>query len=504
MKEIVTNKVRVKRFRPGLFTIKTLPELLGYKPKKGEYWKPTKQTKYLDRYLKRLNAKTLVVEEQYVDRHYMAEYKSFYSTCLIPPSNKCMRIHVFKRGFGLPYLISALPLVNGQKNNFEKTLQDNYLGYIVIRPVSDAIIGRTMLKPLSDNPDREINALFTQEIHLLGIKLEVEGLPFQQQDQRVGACGTTAIWSALSKVARTDGARAPDPSKITEAALHSVIPYGLSYPPGLTDDQICESIRTLGYLPLLIDISSLSFNDFKRHLASYLISGIPVIMCLSYKEDEDGHAITCCGILQNPVKDETIKRKRDRLTNWEKLYFHDDRLGPYAMGYIYEKDTVAYLKIPWKDNGESIEDLRTDYMIVPLYPKIRISAEILWEFGLAWLDHISWQSPKAKDGLSVEYYFKRSGDAATDVRELTIIDEHKFDFLNTILLSRYVGIIDIFYHEELMIRFFMDTTNVIPSPIEYLSTYQISGVILHRELANTPYIKYIQYFKTLGIPVAYK
>ena len=58
-------------------------------------------------------------------------------------------------------------------------------------------------------------------VHLMGLELEARGLPFQQQEQAVGACATTAIWSALSRVARADGNRAPTPFSVTQAPVRS-------------------------------------------------------------------------------------------------------------------------------------------------------------------------------------------------------------------------------------------------------------------------------------------
>lgn len=56
------------------------------------------------------------------------------------------------------------------------------------------------------------------EAHLHGLTLQVPSLPFQQQDQGLGACATTALWCALARVTRADGGRAVTPLDVARAA----------------------------------------------------------------------------------------------------------------------------------------------------------------------------------------------------------------------------------------------------------------------------------------------
>ena len=80
------------------------------------------------------------------------------------------------------------------------------------------------------------------DVHLAGLRLRVRGIPFQQQEQAVGACATTAIWSALARVMRSDGGRAPTPFAVTEAATkHYVSDRAFPAAAGLEPRQILEA-----------------------------------------------------------------------------------------------------------------------------------------------------------------------------------------------------------------------------------------------------------------------
>ena len=90
--------------------------------------------------------------------------------------------------------------------------------------------------------------------HIAGLRLRVRGIPFQQQEQAVGACATTAIWSTLARVMRSDGGRAPTPFAVTEAATkHFLSDRAFPASSGLEPRQILEAFRQFGYSPLYFE-----------------------------------------------------------------------------------------------------------------------------------------------------------------------------------------------------------------------------------------------------------
>ena len=156
-------------------------------------------------------------------------------------------------------------MVGDTGNYDEKTqfLQRAYLGYCVVRPLPGSPIGRTVLVtfgPTTPTDTRSFDAVRDYDVHLAGFKLTIRGLAFQQQDQGVSACATTALWSSLNKVAQLEALAIPTPAEITQAASRYLLSEGRALPSeGLNINQICEAIRGSGLQPLVS--RSVSFDQ---------------------------------------------------------------------------------------------------------------------------------------------------------------------------------------------------------------------------------------------------
>jgi len=157
---------------------------------------PLDQVRYLGSYLAdpEMGAKTIIIEHPYVDRHFLQEYANYYATTLRPPPSKATRFHFFKREITnrqFTYLLRK-----AAADGFEKTAQrlsKDYLGFSVIRPLPDAPIGRTVLATFHSLSDRCYTLPpHPYRVHLCGLRLGVFGVPFQQQEQAVGACAMMA------------------------------------------------------------------------------------------------------------------------------------------------------------------------------------------------------------------------------------------------------------------------------------------------------------------------
>ncbi len=164
------------------------------------------QARYLTSYLADLGASSIVVEEHYIDRHFMQEVDRYYSSCLLYKKNGCGRLHLFRDLGGERLDEERLEnlLMNaaaGDREAVAKELEQAYLGFIVVRPLPSVPIGRTVLRPPAQKPTGCATTRYT--VHLLGLEVQLEGLGFQQQDQAVGACATTAIWTALQRLSPT-------------------------------------------------------------------------------------------------------------------------------------------------------------------------------------------------------------------------------------------------------------------------------------------------------------
>lgn len=115
-------------------------------------WIPPRTVRYLKSYLTNFEvavpsnsdsnettvrgAATLVVEDEYVDRHFLEEFTAYYAALLSPPPSKTRRIHVFNRQFGdaefQAYLERA---AGGELKEVQEELGESYLGCLTVRPI---------------------------------------------------------------------------------------------------------------------------------------------------------------------------------------------------------------------------------------------------------------------------------------------------------------------------------------------------------------------------------
>ncbi len=68
---------------------------------------------------------------------------------------------------------------------------EDYLGYVVCRPRDLELVGRTMLRP---PPELPVLTAVTDNITFFGQPLSVTGVPFMQQDERLGVCANIVAW----------------------------------------------------------------------------------------------------------------------------------------------------------------------------------------------------------------------------------------------------------------------------------------------------------------------
>ena len=273
------------------------------------------QLEYLESYLQRGDgrAKTMVIEKPYVDRHYLRQKLSEW---------------VREASSGDP----------AQRQNINDVLDKAYIGFMTIRPLASAPFGKTILRPYRDKPTRSyIPAEGGHLVHLMGFELRARGLPFQQQEQAVGACATTAIWSAMSRVVRADGGRAPTPYAVTQAATrHYLRDRALPAVSGLELAQLTAAVHEFGYAPYVLKPAN-EYATFVLSLKSYLLSGIPAVLVIEDAKVEY-HAVAASGYRlgddEEPADDIRVSfpdqggELRSRGIN--RLYVHDDRFGPYV------------------------------------------------------------------------------------------------------------------------------------------------------------------------------
>ena len=332
---------------------------------------------YLDS--KDINAKTMVIEENYISKDFLDGYASYYALCFENYPKVCRRVHFFNEKFGEPELSAAITSDNSN-------LWDGYLGFIVVKPIPITVIGLTLLKTYPNEAEHRVFwGTREYDVHLFGKKLKINSLAFQEQDTVIAACATTAIWSMLNKASLDFHTTLKSPSQITRDA-DTVSPDGSRLFPnkGLSLLQICQAIVNSGLVSEIKRGNIKHSKDYgmvvssiyiRKILNAYSAIGIPIILVIKVPTGDTygAHAITVSGFKQKQLK---VRPPKNDITwyseNIERIYAHDDQWGPFArISFLNDKEIENH----WTKFDPKKRPTLVQNIIVPVYPKIRISYE---------------------------------------------------------------------------------------------------------------------------------
>lgn len=348
--------------------------------------------KYLFDYLdsKEIGAKTIVVEPEYVDGDFLEDFASYYVSCFAPYERFCKRLHFFSRPFENAEWDSIIG--GSAEQPLVEAFRATYLGFIVVKPLPDAIIGRTQIKTYGpDGGRRQYTALVDYDVHLFGVDLSVRSLAFQEQDRALAACATVALWSCFQRTSRLFGTPASRPPKITMDATMSFYDQRSLPSSGLYIEQICSSIRMNGLDPEVFSSEAMKNAPIVSLIYAYVKMGLPVLLVVDVEGLAGGHAVTICGY---SFRDEVVHATELSNTEYEmpvlagrhidEFYAHDDQRGPFSRLEVIspkEPGESLHFRGSWvfPEDGRYRKLVPTN-VIVPVYPKIRLDyfAALKW------------------------------------------------------------------------------------------------------------------------------
>ncbi|MHC8378506.1 hypothetical protein ACYZT3_21640 [Pseudomonas sp. MDT1-16] len=99
------------------------------------------QVSYIYNYLTTLGAQAVLLEPEYIDREFLEDYSNYYVKRFGNDGYVCSRLHFFScpiRHQSLDKLLLGEP---GGDLTFEK-LQEHYLGFMVIKPITKTFVGK--------------------------------------------------------------------------------------------------------------------------------------------------------------------------------------------------------------------------------------------------------------------------------------------------------------------------------------------------------------------------
>lgn len=325
----------------------------------------SRQGKAIIDYVKHLDAKVAVVEEDYIDRDYLIDYQEFYSRSFSDVSRRTKRIHFFKAEFTEREFNAWLD------KGGDRIPRREYLGFAVVKPVRDKegypLIGTTILQSPSISLDPSSTIIEGHhEAHLFGMPIPISGLPFQVQDSAVSACATIALWTAMQALAETYPIVRHAPSEITIIAgdypgrTRTFPSTGLSMPQvvtylraiGLDYEFIAEEHKHGREMPMGNELAS-------QTVKAYIRGGIPILASLKLSqsnEHKEYHVATIVGY------------HSDRAGAIDKLFVHDDQIAPYALTLPVNGRLGVWMN-SWGERGYKVF---LEEFLIPIYPKVRM------------------------------------------------------------------------------------------------------------------------------------
>lgn len=394
----------VVKFNPD-YIIDFVRYITGWNERDEVYSKT--QLKYICNYLKvdHINCQTIVVESDYVDRHYLEDYAEYYARCFPGHPKKCSRLHFFSEKFSDTDFRRCL---SGQNPNLNEVLKGSYLGFAVIRPIPHTVFARVCLKPYSALLSDPAKRVLTRkvDVSLFGLELSVKTVPFIEQDKVVSACATSALWVALG--AHTDIAPSllPSPSAITKAATNGGSEAGRIFPTaGLSPPQILRGLRHFGLEPSIAWTAEKTISDLKALVYGYLSNDMTIILggeMYEQKEDNYEHlgahlvCVTGYSIKSNTNSVEALKFYSDDM---DKIYIHDDRSGPYVRlstgieQFMCGGEHLEGMAVEIQDSPRHI--FAPTIAIVGAYHKIRIPYSHIQETCAAFHSYLSRSTAEA-------------------------------------------------------------------------------------------------------------
>jgi len=424
-----------------------------------------KQLNYIRGYVAGLKCSTIVIERRYIDRDYMEDHSVFYSRNFFPYTNSCQRIHFFSADEArLRKELNALARLAGENGDAgerayrhacEVFSERFYLGFCVIKPLHGCPVGRSVLRcyPKQGNGYlRLFPCTRNYDVHLFGIRLNVRGLAFQQQDAGVSACATTALWSALHKIRSFEEIATATPAQITMLASRYTLPFGRTMPAeGLSLDQMCQAVQSLGLSPNVYRTDKYEYG--RSIIYSAAVSGMAPILILKSFDEKYNHAVTLAGIKVAPSHSPSLlpgTTKADtRAGDLLAAYVHDDRNGPYVRASLTDAGGKPLIKIGLgrKDEPDD-EPWHLSHILIAMHSKIRMSFAGLQDVSAHVLKRLQgFVKSYLNQEVPVVLYETRIVRAFEYVERLlfsgSLNADNAEDFYKTIPLTRYLGVVSL-------------------------------------------------------------
>ncbi len=312
----------------------------------------------------------VLLESGYIDEDFRDEYVSFYAKTHRDLPRRCERLHFF---------------------DDREEHREDYLGYVVIRPIVYRPVCRTMLRPPA-HLARYVSCTARYTTTPWGYRKHVDGFPFLSQDSQFGSCAHAAIWMIALYFHLRFGRPRYHLSDLVRSAsvhhdFHRAVPTS-----GLTPRQISAVLHDLDMTPMIYELDRLEdiAETAEAIACRYLNSALPVMLLT--EQGESRHAQVLIG----------YGRDDDGLF----FVYHDDQKGPYLK------------------TRQLSGDADRQALVIPMPGRIYLSGEEAVKWARHTInematqhDHLSWLSEGLQDSrLRLQPYVIDIGDYKRGLR----------------------------------------------------------------------------------------
>ena len=281
-------------------------------------------------------------------------------------------------------------ILNGKKLKNIEELNEKCLGCIIRKPIKNDedyyLIGRTYLRPYPSEVSNNIHRKFItiqNKCNLCGIDLQIDSLPFHQQDVAVGACASAALWMVQFSIRDWYNIPIRSLAEITEKSQF-YYKYPIYPSEGLTIDEMCKYISIIGLHFHVIEIGELYKELCKIHdkekVDKYMNWFIENVIKAYFSDFSESFPIICgLSLFKYPKKPNkrekieglhgvVISGYREEKGKITELYLHDDQIGPYCRTRFLGSKIL--LENEWKKKWDEI---RINTFLVPVDPLIKLT-----------------------------------------------------------------------------------------------------------------------------------
>jgi hypothetical protein len=320
-----------------------------------------------------------LIEYPYVDKVYRDSFYNYYSSKHYTYHRDCIRVSIFS---------SKISAKDFFVENGHKSLRKKYLGFFIIRPLSTALLGRSVINPKAYTVNRFNICSYTVESLVIGVKLSTEGFPHSSQDGETISCAETTIWTLMEYFGNKYSEYKP---ALPKAIINAIAKFSYQrYLPsnGLTMHQISYVLHEFGFGTRFYSDDENGIKDLYNIIDSYVESGIPIIAGLEVTNECLGHVMVVMGKKrQNRKQINWTRIKKDQFTARGRTVCYYDATNIPAKYVIQDDNLEPYRVVKLSKPGEHYSDddrkkYHIDGVIVPLYPKMYLEAVVAKELIL--------------------------------------------------------------------------------------------------------------------------